>query len=84
MEKTIPSATTMEKTILKALYSAARVASRSLVMQPHMLKKDLARKAAHAAAGVIGREAGRVSSSSLLGFLRGKVPSSGGGRGGRR
>ncbi len=74
----------MEKTILKALYSAARVASRSLVMQPHMLKKDLARKAAHAAASVVGREAGRISSSSFLGYLRGKVPSNSGARGGRR
>ncbi len=54
----------MSETIFKALFSAARVAAKTLVMQPHILKANLARKAAHAAANVIGRAVGKAAASS--------------------
>ena len=53
--------------IFKALFSAARVAARTLVLQPHRIKTDLARKAVGAAAQEVGKAAGRAATAMLTG-----------------
>ena len=55
-----------EKTIYKALFAAARVAARTLILQPDRIKADLARKAVGAAAQEIGKAVGRAAASASL------------------
>ena len=76
-----------DKVLYKALFSAARVAARTLVLQPHRIKTDLARKSVSAAAQEIGKAAGRavgalfasssVSSSAFKSLLSSKAPPAG-------
>jgi hypothetical protein len=58
-----------EQSIIKAVFSAARVAAKTLVMQPNAAKAVLAKKAATAAAQEIGRAAGKAASSFLTSTL---------------
>ncbi len=55
-----------EKAIYRALFSAARVTARTLILQPARIKTDLARKAVSAAAMELGKAAGRAASALLF------------------
>ena len=53
--------------IYKAIFAAARVAARTLVLQPGRIQSDLlARKAVGAAAQVVGRAAGKAAASLAM------------------